>query len=137
MIHQQNSTTLLAGGDAIALAECLPDHIGERRTTTRSAVSLHACLVPLNGAAAIRCDTDDLGEDGMHVTVPLGYGVAIGQRYELQLAAPGASVGMGPLITGAGCYATVVRTRIHVGPGGDRVGVGLLFDQPLALAGVC
>jgi len=121
-----------SGGAAIL---AYPDDITERRGGTRRAINLNTCLIPLNGADAIRCRTDDVSEGGMHVTVPIGYGLAVGQRFELQLAAPGASLGMGPLLTAPGCYVTVVRTRLHVGADGDRVAVGLRFDQPLPLGG--
>jgi len=129
------TTTQIEGSASATLTACSADNVCERRENARTAVELNACLVPLSGAAAIRCRTDNVAEGGMHVTVPVGYGVAVGQRYELLLAAPGASVGMGPLVTNAGSYATVVRTRLYIDPAGDRVGVGMRFDQPIAAAG--
>ncbi|HRX83662.1 MAG TPA: hypothetical protein P5572_01440 [Phycisphaerae bacterium] len=112
------------------------DGIIERRTNTRFPTHLHACLVPLSMADEIRCETDDVGEDGIHVTVPVGYGVAVGQRYEVQLAAPGATLGMGPLLTSPGQFATVVRTSLDADATGGSVGVGLRLDAPLP-PGVC
>ena len=113
----------------MALADTLPV---EHREFRRQAKQLRACLIPLGGADDIHCVTDDVGALGMHITVPVGFGLAVGQRYELRLAEPGASVGMGPLLVDSGHYATVVRTQLHMGEEGDhRIGVGLRFDQPL------
>jgi hypothetical protein len=121
-------------GAVALLPESPSDRIGERRSGSRRYQRLRACLTPLSRADAIRCDTDNLGAGGIHVTVPVGYGIAVGQRFELQIAAPGASLGMGPLLTSPGYYATVVRTRLQLGAEGDHVGVGLRFDRPLANA---
>lgn len=121
--------------DSLAVAtSALAEAYAERRTQPRIPDRLSACLVPLNGADEIVCETDDLAEGGIHVTVPVGYGIAVGQRFELKLAAPGASLGMGPLLTRAGHLATVVHSRLHVHDGEDHVGVGLRFDRPLAVA---
>lgn len=119
-------------GAVALLSDCPPDHITERRSQRRSPTRLNACLIPLSQADEILCATDDVADGGVHVTVPIGYGLAVGQRFELQLAAPGATLGMGPWLTEPGCYATVVRTRMEVGAEGGWVGVGLQFDRPLA-----
>jgi len=105
----------------------------ERRVQPRLPQRLCARLVPLCGADAIDCVTDDLGPGGMHVTVPGGYGVAVGQDFELKMAAPGASLGMGPLVSASGLRATVVRTKLRTNGKGGCVGVGLRFSQPLCI----
>lgn len=122
------------GGESNLACETL----AERREDHRRDMRLSACLIPLGSADDIHCTTDNIGELGMHVTVPIGFGIAVGQRYELVIAGPGAkSIGMGPLLTGGGSYATVVRTELHVGEANasaDAVGVGLRFDQPLVIS---
>ena len=105
----------------------------ERRGSPRQPLKVEACLIPLGGTDAITCVSDDIGEGGMHVTVPIGYGLAVGQRHELILAMPGASSGAGRVLTGEGHYATVVRTQLRLGQGADQISVGLRFDQPLVM----
>ena len=105
----------------------------ERRGSPRQPLKVEACLIPLGGTDAITCVSDDIGTGGMHVTVPVGYGLAVGQRHELILAMPGASPGTGRVLTGEGHYATVVRTQLRLGQGADQVSVGLRFDQPLVM----
>lgn len=104
---------------------------GERRTDEREAVRLQACLMPLSGADDIRCQTDNLSPQGVLVTVPVGFGIAVGQRYQVELAAPGASLGMGPLLIPSGTCATVVHARVRHGAASGEVAVGLRFDNPI------
>ncbi len=75
----------------------------------------------------------DLSETGVFVSAPIGYGMAVGQRFEILLGDATANE-PNPRLLGRGQYATVVRTRLDVGEDGDWVGVALEFDQPV---GVC
>jgi hypothetical protein len=104
----------------------------EQRVSPREPLTMMAHLLPLGAAAPIRCRTDNIGEGGLHVTAPIGYGLAVGQRYEVLLTAldPPAS---DDDLRGDGHFATVVRTEMHVGASEDHLGVGLRFDQPLVL----
>jgi hypothetical protein len=117
----------------LAEADLPPGIFSDRRRAPRRGLQLRTCLMPLRGVDDISCFSDNISESGMHVTVPVGYGLAVGQRYELLVAAPGASVGLGPLLVGPGKYATVVRTQMQVGEGRDWIGVGLRFDQLISL----
>jgi len=105
----------------------------ERRSSPRRPLRLQTRLIPLGGLDAIECTSDDIAEQGVHVTVPIGYGLAVGQRHELILATPETSSNPERRLNGEGHYATVVRTRVLLSQGGDRVGVGLRFDQPLVM----
>lgn len=105
--------------------------VSERRDGDRQPLTLNACLIPPGSEDDIFCTTDDVGELGMHVTVPVGYGMAVGQRYRLLLAQPGSTIGMGPLLPTEGISATVVRAELQRDTG--RIGVGLRFDQPLLM----
>jgi hypothetical protein len=106
----------------------------ERRMGLRRPLRVQASLLPLGDADAITCISDNIGEGGMHAVVPIGYGLAVGQRYELVLGEPGRSIDdSGVLTCGEGHYATVVRTELIIRDQGHQVGVGLRFDQPLVL----
>jgi len=105
--------------------------VQERRSGVRQQSGLWASLVALDGREMIRCPADNVAEGGMHLTSPVGYGFAVGQRYEILLQRE-EDDGQQSNLLGEGHYATVVRTRFLMG-GADRVGVGLRFDQPLVL----
>lgn len=117
-------------------AEAAGPAVDERRTSARRQAGMWASLLTLDGRELLRCTTDDVAEGGMHLTTPVGFGLAVGQRYEVLLGRD-SDDRQQPSLLGEGHYATVVRTQFHLGeygPGdGDRVGVGLRFDQPLVL----
>ncbi len=102
----------------------------DRRLGPRRDGAYWASLLSLDGEEVIRCRPDNMGEGGMHFTAPIGYGFAVGQRYELLV---GETDGSERHVVGEGHYATVVRTRFLMGEPGDQVGVGLRFDQPVVL----
>ena len=84
-----------------------------------------------HGCAGLIVPADNVAEGGMHLTSPVGYGLAVGQRYEILLGREEED-GRQSTLWGEGHYVTVVRTRFLIGES-DRVGVGLRFDQPLVL----
>jgi hypothetical protein len=84
----------------------------------------------------LNCRIDNICEGGLHVTVPIGYGLGVGQRCEVLLSPQPTPPGAVAAGFGEGHYATVVRTQMHVeredcARTDDCVGVGLHFDQPL------
>ncbi len=105
----------------------------DRRNELRQRHGDSATLVALDGAELIKCSVDNIGSGGMHVTVPVGYGFAVGQRYEVVLGGSPSPSGIGSGYGGEGLYATVVRTRIARGSPSGQVGVGLRFDSPIIL----
>ena len=68
----------------------------------------------------------------MLVSAPIGFGVAVGQRYELLLS-DDESGGPAADLMGEGHYVTVVRTQVELNGSEDHVGVGLRFDQSIIL----
>lgn len=104
----------------------------ERRDGVRLDNNIWAGLLSMDGQEVIRCRPDDFGEGGLHFTAPVGYGFAVGQRYEL-LVGRGEAPDVEQDLVGEGHYATIVRTEFMMDEAGDRVGVGLRFDQPLVL----
>ena len=115
-------TSLLAAG---ASAEVLE----ERRLSSRAQPDLNVTLVRDDGARIGPYRADDVSTEGVHLTLPVGYGLAVGQRYELLIEqgesrASGVPAEVGP-------YATVVRTQLLAAAERGRIGVGLRLDQPL------
>lgn len=101
----------------------------DRRGAERHSRALVVHLLRDDGALMGPCLTDNVSLHGMHVTVPVGYGVAVGQRCEVRIGAPDGS----PNQTADAAYATVVRTRMATDGDRHRVQVGLRLDQPVFL----
>lgn len=106
--------------------------VGERREGVRREAGFWAGLVTLAGSEVLRCKPDNVSEGGLHLTAPVGYGFAVGQRYEVLVGRGEGSTEQGGFL-GEGHYATVVRTEFLINDQGDGVGVGLRFDQPVVL----
>ena len=128
-IHESNSSSGLA--ECVDLDEERPTY-EERRTSERNCRKLVARLAGLRGRAEVRCPAENISENGMYVRVPMGCGLAVGERYEVALAEE-SSPSQSDNLIGEGCYATVVRTERLERESGDLVGAGLRFDQPLFL----
>ena len=120
------------GTDEVALRAQILDSIEERRCAPRLRNPIAATLRPLGGTQSIDCPADNISEGGMRITAPIGFGLAVGQRFEVILRGDERGSPGNDLI-GDGHYATVVRTEILLTRGArdDRVGVGLRFDQPV------
>ncbi|MCK6457322.1 MAG: PilZ domain-containing protein [Phycisphaerae bacterium] len=102
----------------------------EKREFERHHIVTDVWLLDLEGLTVLRCQTDDIGQGGLHATVPIGFGLAVGQRYELRLRshADGA-----PTPRGAGwsaCYGTIIRTRLLTSGDQHRLGFAMRFDSP-------
>jgi hypothetical protein len=101
----------------------------ERRSSQRQQQHAEVCLISLRGCEVLRCRLHDVSDAGVYVSAPIGFGVAVGQRFEVLLGADSANE-PNPRRLSPGEYATVVRTRVDVGSDGDSVGVALRFDRP-------
>lgn len=106
--------------------------IGERREGVRREAGFWAGLITLDGREVLRCRADNISEGGMHLSAPIGYGFAVGQRYEVLVGRDDDGARQSGFL-GEGHYATVVRTEFLIDDDGDAVGVGLRFDQLLVL----
>ncbi|HUU85897.1 MAG TPA: hypothetical protein VM243_20555 [Phycisphaerae bacterium] len=106
--------------------------VGERRDGIRRDTGFWAGLVTLDGCEVLRSKADNICEGGLHLTAPVGFGFAVGQRYEV-LVGQGEDCREQANLLGEGHYATIVRTEFVMNDDGDRVGIGLRFDQPVIL----
>ncbi len=101
----------------------------ERRSSERQQQDAEVCLISLRGCDVLRCRLHDVSEAGVYVSAPIGFGLAVGQRFEVLLGVDSSNE-PNPRLLSPGEYATVVRTRVDVGSDGDSVGVALRFDRP-------
>ena len=103
----------------------------DRRDYTRRKANCDLWLIDVSGQSVLRCKTDDLSDAGLRATAPIGFGLAVGQRWQLRLQPPAearhASQRLGlPL----GC-GTIIRTEIMLDDAhSDRIGIALEFDVP-------
>lgn len=103
----------------------------EQREYSRRPVACDVWLIDGASQYVLRCKTDDISDAGLHLTAPIGFGLAIGQRFEARIAAPQMSGPMSAHLASSLGYATVIRTEIKVGDQRpDRVGCAMQFDVP-------
>lgn len=105
----------------------LPPGVVERRTERRQPINCCLWMIDHHGSTVLRCQCAEISPNGMRLRVPLGYGVAEGQRYELRSHLPGTRSFTSLGVIGSR-WATVVRTRLCVGDGSDFLDVGVVLD---------
>ena len=128
-IAKQDVATLPAsGGTAIAG----PGHGLERRFESRRPVACELWMIDHYGSTVLRCTCVDVSKNGMRLRVPLGYGVAEGQRYELRSHLPG-SRSSAPFGLVGSRWATVVRTQLCLEDCEDHLDVGVVLDNTEAV----
>lgn len=104
--------------------------IGEKRRCRRRALHCPVQMIPLSSdvdppvADAIMGECLDISQDGFYGTVPIGYGMAVGQRYifRLRTREPGPDGQQIVLRQGV-----VLRTELLLSADGDQVGFGVRF----------
>jgi len=106
----------------------------DQRDYARRKLQCELWLIDAGAAAVFRCKTEDISDAGLLARAPVGYGIAVGQRYELRIApdltTPVKTAHMAPSLG----YGTVTRTKLHVGDGGeDVVRFAVRFDVPQLL----
>ncbi|MFO0972370.1 MAG: hypothetical protein U1A27_02880 [Phycisphaerae bacterium] len=112
--------------DAIAAAE--------RREFGRWLAESDVWLLDLEGLTVLRCKADNLSEGGVQCTVPIGYGLAVGQRYELRVIHRQVSDPTRKAFW-SGCYGTIIRTRLVTEGQKHQLSVALRFDTPQPFSG--
>lgn len=105
----------------------------DRRFEERSGADCDLWMIDHNGSTVLRCHCLETSSSGMRLRVPLGYGVAEGQRYELRSHLPGKN----PRTPGFGLigsrWATIVRTEMHLEDAEEHIEVGVVLDDADAL----
>jgi hypothetical protein len=108
-------------------ASAEPGLLHDRRAEAREPVSIVLWMVDHYGSTVLKCQCIESSPSGMRLRVPLGYGIAEGQRYELRSHLPGSHPVEGFGVIGAR-WATVVRTQVRLGEDEDHLDVGVLLD---------
>ncbi len=103
----------------------------ERRDYSRRDATCNLWLIDTQSQSVLRCKSDNISDAGLHGSAPIGYGLALGQRYEVRIAAGEPDKAISPHIAKSLGFATVVRSGIEVNDGvPDRVGFAIRFDVP-------
>lgn len=110
-----------------------PQFARERRFETRRPVSCELWMIDHCGSTVLRCQCLEVSKNGMRLRVPLGYGVAEGQRYELRSHMPGTPTRTSLGLVGSR-WATVVRTQLCLDENEDHLDVGVVLDLAEALS---
>jgi hypothetical protein len=111
-----------------AAAQPMVARSGERRPEMCPALSGDLWMVDHNGATVLRCRCLAVSATRMRLCVPAGYGVAVGQRYELSARRAGENP-FSPLRAIVTFWVTVVRTQNMTDEDADRIEVGVAVDQ--------
>ena len=98
----------------------------ERRQNERVAADGEIWLVDGRGQAVAHGRIVDASPKGLQIRVPVGYGVAPGQRYDLHTNRPGTP----PRAFGLTTHrpGTIIRTRLRDANASAELEVGLQFD---------
>ncbi|MCK4343291.1 MAG: hypothetical protein KAY37_16375 [Phycisphaerae bacterium] len=99
----------------------------ERRFEARELITCDLWMIDHHGSTVLRCRCLETSSNGMRLRVPLGYGVAEGQRYELRSHLPGSRSSASLGLIGSR-WATVVRTQLRIEGGKDHLDVGVVLD---------
>lgn len=107
------------------------DSMRDQRNYLRRGVQCDLWLVDGASQSVVRCKTDDISDAGVFATAPVGYGLAVGQRYEIRIAATPEFAGTSPYQAPSLGYGTVIRLEFDVAKGeSHRVGFAIRFDVP-------
>lgn len=104
----------------------------ESRIHHRRGIAVDLYLTDLRGETVLRCRCNNISAGGLFAVAPVGYGLAVGQRYELR-ARP--IDGRADLLLGDSLgYGTIIRTQFAPADAADGVGVAVRFDVPQYLS---
>lgn len=103
----------------------------DQREYARRRIACDVWLIDTASQSVLRCQSDDLSDAGLHATAPIGFGLAVGQRFEVRIAAPQKIGAMSAHLATSLGYGTVIRTEIKTNDDlSDRVGCAVRFDVP-------
>jgi len=103
----------------------------EKRDYARRQMDCDVWLLDLQSQSVLRCKTDDICDAGLHASSPVGFGLAIGQRYEVRVADRHGIHVISPQLAKSLGYGTIVRTELRINDDDPhRVGFALRFDLP-------
>lgn len=107
----------------------------DNRSYSRRNVEVDLWLYDPKSQTILRCRTDNVSDAGLHGSAPIGFGLAVAQRFEARMAnvAEHGRGGYDQLSKSLG-YGTIVRTEMRInGNQEDRISFALRFDVPQLL----
>lgn len=107
----------------------------DQRDYSRRPIAADVWLIDAQTQTILRCKTDNVSDAGIHANAPIGFGLAVGQRYEARITngIEGTRTA-GPQLGKSLGYGTVIRTEMQLhGDRHDRIGFALRFDVPQLL----
>ncbi len=108
----------------------------DKRDYDRKHAQCDLWLIDVSSQSILRCKTNNVSDAGLHAVAPVGFGLAVGQRYEVRLAPPNTTPRpLSEQWAKSLGYATVVRTEIRVDDEkpDHHVGFAVRFDVPQLL----
>jgi hypothetical protein len=136
-INTLNSMRALHGIEAdgvdpqepVVVTRSQPDatRVGEHALAVHTALPGDLWMVDHNGATVLRCRCLAVSATRMRLCVPAGYGVAVGQRYELSARDPGEQLlpSLRAIVT---LWVTVVQTQNMTDEDPERIDVAVVVD---------
>ncbi len=115
-------------GSRGAAAQSTMARSGEHPSGAHTALSGDLWMVDHNGATVLRCWCLAVSATRMRLCVPAGYGVAVGQRYELSARGAGENP-FSPRRAIVSFWVTVVQTQSMTDEDPDRIDVAVAVDQ--------
>lgn len=103
-------------------------HSGELPSDAHTAPSGDLWMIDHNGKTMLRCRCLAVSATRMRLCVPAGYGVAVGQRYELSARRAGEDPSS-PLRAVVTFWVTVLQTQNMTDQDPDRIDVAVAVDQ--------
>lgn len=103
----------------------------DQRNYARHGVECDIWLIDVSSQSVVRCRTTDISDAGVFATAPVGYGLGIGQRYEVRIASTAQYASTSPHQAPSLGYATIIRLEFeHDKSESHRVGFAIRFDVP-------
>ncbi|MBX3396663.1 MAG: hypothetical protein KF841_14980 [Phycisphaerae bacterium] len=103
----------------------------DQRNYARRELACDLWLIDSAARSVVRCKTADICDAGVFATAPVGYGLGVGQRYEVRIASSMEYASSSPHQAPSLGYGTVIRLEFDVTRGDSHlVGFALRFDVP-------
>lgn len=116
----------------VSLTEAVPvkpDVGNDRRREPRENIPADLWMVDHAGETILKCRCNEVSEHGMRLSVPVGYGIAEGQRYELRSRMPGAGSADRGGFLDRSRWVRVVRTAVRLDGAFGTIDIGVTFDD--------
>ena len=105
----------------------IPSRLSRNGAESRSELACELWMLDHDGSTVLRCRCLESTSSGLRLRVPLGYGVGVGQRYEVRSHLPGQRPTAGASVIGS-AWITIVHLRILLTEDADHLDVHAVRD---------